>query len=469
MSKKSQLPPHNAEAEEGAIGALLIAPDVIPDVAHIIAAPDFYIQRNGWIFQAIVDLFRDRRPTDMVTLCDELDRRNQLVELGGAARLVSLINATPSSLHATYYARIVKDAAVKRAAIKAAADITAAAYNGQVAEEVVTLAKKQIDAVQAQLLGDAAGMSLEHSLNYYLDRLVDLSQPDRFRVGFPWPSLGQLTPYLDGGALVAVVANPGAGKTTFLEQCAETWAAAGWKVLFFHHELSDDMMGHRRMQRATGIPVRRLQQGIDHLTDDEAANIHKATDQMVHWPGDIFYVHSPGWTMARVINAAHKRREQHGADIIILDYLNKVPLADRAGAGLNSAQMRGQDVEEFKTLLEETGTAGLMAAQFDKYAKRNVKWRTLADARDTSELEDKANVGIVIDRTNNSDDGTMTSETIFRVVKCNAGQEGARPMFFQGERLRFVEGELRDGSLQDLMNNNGTNYEYRKNGSRVTA
>jgi replicative DNA helicase len=123
----------------------------------------------------------------------------------------------------------------------------------------------------------------------------------------------------------------------------------------------------------------------------------------------------------------------HGCDVAIVDYLNKVRVVDRNG--MNSAQLRGQDIEDFKVCLEETGVVGLMAAQFDKAAKR-LKSRSLADARDTGELDDKANVGIVIDRP--LDEENHRSETArVSIVKCNAGQEGSVEMVFRGERLMF--------------------------------
>ena len=85
MSAVERMAPHNLEAEEAVLGSLLIDPDAVFRVASFLSADDFYREKNGWIYQAILDLHDRREPVDFVTLCDELDRRGQLKEVGGAA------------------------------------------------------------------------------------------------------------------------------------------------------------------------------------------------------------------------------------------------------------------------------------------------------------------------------------------------------------------------------------------------
>ena len=88
--------PSNLEAEEAVLGSILIDPDAITKISGILSADDFYRVKNGWIFQAALDLRERREPVDFVTLCDELRRRAQLEEVGGAAHITALINAVPT-------------------------------------------------------------------------------------------------------------------------------------------------------------------------------------------------------------------------------------------------------------------------------------------------------------------------------------------------------------------------------------
>ena len=109
-----RLPPHNLEAEQSMLGSLLIDRDAIIRVAAALKADDFYSSANGAIFQAIVDLYNKREPTDLVTLTDELNRRDRLNQVGGVAYLSSLLNVVPTSVHVEFYGKIVERTATLR-------------------------------------------------------------------------------------------------------------------------------------------------------------------------------------------------------------------------------------------------------------------------------------------------------------------------------------------------------------------
>jgi len=127
-SRIDRLPPQNIEAEEAVLGSLLIDADAIIRVATILRSEDFYREKHGWIYEAILDLHERREPVDLLTVCDELERREQLDEVGGTVFVTSLVNAVPTSIHAEHYARIIERAATRRRLIDAAAQIAALGY-----------------------------------------------------------------------------------------------------------------------------------------------------------------------------------------------------------------------------------------------------------------------------------------------------------------------------------------------------
>ena len=114
MPDETFVPPNNVAAEEAVLGSLLIDPSAIGEVAALLKPADFYRERSGMIYDAALALHSRREPVDYLTLISELEHRNQLQEVGGAAYLAGLINATPTAVHALAYARQVKDAAVRR-------------------------------------------------------------------------------------------------------------------------------------------------------------------------------------------------------------------------------------------------------------------------------------------------------------------------------------------------------------------
>jgi hypothetical protein len=122
-------PPHDREAEEATIGAILINPDCYPELAAILKPADFYIRRHGWIWQAFESLTARGDPLDILTISEELQKLGKLEEIGGSAYLTVLLNQCPTSLHAPAYATRVKDMSIKRGMIAAANEIAKMAYD----------------------------------------------------------------------------------------------------------------------------------------------------------------------------------------------------------------------------------------------------------------------------------------------------------------------------------------------------
>lgn len=418
--------PANVEAEEAVLGALLIDPDAILKVGPALDPADFHVARNSAIYAAMLSLAKHGEPIDLVTLSDELERAGQLREIGGAEFLTGLVSMTPTSAHATHYAGVVRKCRVQRELIAACSVIVKEAYsaNGNL-PEVLASAKSSIVGVERLMTGGNPGMDLRRSCDAYFDLLDQrVRDRDKPRLEFPWSDLGKFIPQLAPGELVGLAGDSGGGKTAFLECCAEHWARQGWRVAFFHYELSTQTMLDRRIQRATGVPIKALRSG---RLDSEYPVIVQALSEMSGWKGDIQYVHCPGWPMSRLLATAQRLHDAGPLDVVIVDYLQKIPPTSRGG-DMNTAQMIGADVEDFKTWLESNGVVGMLAAQFDK-AHKHTRARAFSDIRNTGEVEDKINVGIIINL-----DG---DESTFNVVKVNAGCTGEVGMYFMGAQLQF--------------------------------
>ena len=137
--------PHSREAEEAVVGAVLINSEAYYDVAQFLAADDFYIHRNRWIWEAFARLHEQRIPVDLLTLSEELDRAGQLADVGGSSYLTSMINQVPSSLNAESYGRIVEGHSIRRKMINAANKIASIAYNeASTVDDVMNEAEKAV-------------------------------------------------------------------------------------------------------------------------------------------------------------------------------------------------------------------------------------------------------------------------------------------------------------------------------------
>ncbi len=121
-------PPHSVEAEEAVLGSILINPDALFDVASFLQPEDFYIVRNGWVWEAISNLQERGEQIDYLTVIEELRTQGRLEEVGGPAYITYLINHTPATIYTETYGRVVERAALRRRMLKAASQIAQFAH-----------------------------------------------------------------------------------------------------------------------------------------------------------------------------------------------------------------------------------------------------------------------------------------------------------------------------------------------------
>ncbi|MEJ2570999.1 MAG: DnaB-like helicase N-terminal domain-containing protein, partial [Anaerolineales bacterium] len=152
-SGQSQEMPYDRVAEEAVLGAVLVNPEVYYDVAHFLTADDFFLHRNRWVWNAFTSLQEQRLPIDILTVSEELERRNQLDETGGPAYLTTLINNVPSTLHAEAYGHLVEETATRRRLLQAANQVARLAFKADaLIEDVVNDAEKAIFGVSERRL-----------------------------------------------------------------------------------------------------------------------------------------------------------------------------------------------------------------------------------------------------------------------------------------------------------------------------
>lgn len=217
--------PQSIEAEEGALGSLIIDPEAIVQVFDILRAEDFYRDAHRTIYRAILDLYTERGPADLITLCKELERRGQLDETGGQAYIASLVNAVPTSANIEYYARIVVRTAIARRLIHAAGQIAGLAYNEVDEEE---MREKSMELVlQATTLRQ---QSHEQDFGDVLNELVEETyrrmegtlEQHLLLTGIP--ELDATITGMERGELIFAAGRPGTGKSVLGLMIAEAVA-----------------------------------------------------------------------------------------------------------------------------------------------------------------------------------------------------------------------------------------------------
>jgi replicative DNA helicase len=209
---KQKPPPHNVEAEEALLGSLLLDPgDAVPRVAGWLGPGDFYIQKNAWVYEAILDLYRRKDAIDYVTIADVLEAERRLDGVGGAAYITQLINAVPSAVNVESYARLVRDDAVRRQMLKVATDIAKRAY----AEEG-----------DVELAIQSAAAELKATLRARPQAGFSVLSADVI-LGTVWPEPVWAVPNLLPCGLTILAGKPKIGKSWLALQFAQAVGAGG--------------------------------------------------------------------------------------------------------------------------------------------------------------------------------------------------------------------------------------------------
>jgi len=321
-SSRDRLVPANPEAEQAVLGSILIDPDAVIRVAAFLKADDFYQEKNGWIYQATLDLHERRQPADFLTVTDELDRRRQLDEVGGPAYVMDLINAVPTAIHVEHYARIVERTSVLRKLIRAAGQIAQIAYEettediGEVidrAEQVIFIvaerrAQRDLMAVRA-LMGDV----IDRIDFLYHHRGEILGVPTGFKL------LDKMLGGLQKSDLVILAARPGVGKTSLAISLAQNAARKyGKRVAVFSLEMSNEQLVQRMLSAETGIDSQRLRLGDIH-GEEEWHKLMEAAGALSDAP--IFIDDTPAVSAMELRTKARRIYAEHDLDLIVVDYL----------------------------------------------------------------------------------------------------------------------------------------------------
>lgn len=388
-----QVPPHNRQAEEAVLGAVLVDAEVYFDVAEKLSSDDFYIIRNRWVWEAFIRLHEKRRPIDYLTVSQEIEEAGQLEEIGGQAYLISLINQTPTTLHAVAYSKIIDDAATRRRMLDAANQLAKLAYNQeQNIDTILSEAEKSIFSV-SERRSRSDIRTIEQVLSEVYDRVDQLYQRDEDIYGVP-TGLHDLDKLLGGmqkSDLIIVAGRPGAGKTGFLISAAKV-AAQRYKkhVAIFSLEMSSEQLVQRLIAQETGIDTQRLRSGK--LTEEEFLLFVHAIEVL----GDthIYLDDTPAITPLQLHTKCRRLHLEYHIDLVIVDYIQLM-------AGDARTENRVQEVSyisrHLKALARELKVPVLAAAQLSRAVEqRSDKIPVLSDLRESGSLEQDADIVMFI-------------------------------------------------------------------------
>lgn len=445
MAVPDKMIPHSVEAEEAVLGSLLIDPEALFRVTPFLKGEDFYIQKNAWIYGAILALHERREPIDFVTLCDELERRGQLEEVGGAAYVTRLINAVPSAIHVESYGHIVEQAAIRRRLISAASQIAQLAYRE--AEEIdltVDQAEQALFSVsQRRITRDLA--PIQEVIRRYYDRIEYLYAHQGEPLGVPtgYADIDRLLGGLQRSDFVIIAARPSVGKTSLCLSVARNAARHGQRVAIFSLEMSSEQIVQRIVSAETGIDTQRLRLGD--LREEEWPLFVQATGKLADLP--VFIDDTPSISALQLRTKARRLHAEHGLDLVLVDYLQLM-------TGDVRSENRVQEVSyisrSLKALARELDLPVVAASQLSRAVEQRTDKRPmLADLRDSGSLEQDADVVMFIYRDELYHPDTERQNIADVIVsKHRNGPTGTVQLFFRKRLAQFLDAETRQQPVE---------------------
>ena len=435
-SRSGRVPPHNLQAEESVLGALLLSRDAIGVVGEAgLKVRDFYSPAHQHIFDSIRSLYSSSGPVDVVTVADELRRHGLLDEVGGIARLNDLQNATPSVSGAEHYARIVMDTALLRRLIHTAGEITDLAFSEpDDVTKAVDLAESKMFEVAEDRVVDST-RPIQELLNIAMDQLEENYERGDTITGAAtgYDDLDELLSGLQPSTLNIVGARPAMGKTAFgLGMATHIAKHSAKPVLVFSLEMGHAELTQRILSSEAKVDSTKLRTGK--LSESDWSKIGLAVGRL---EVPLFLDDNPQVTVMEIRAKARRIKAQHGGlALIMIDYLQLM-------SGSGNSENRQLEVSEIsrnlKVLARELEVPIVALSQLSRNLEaRSDKRPMLADLRESGSLEQDADVVMFLyrDEVYNPESPDKGSAEVI-VSKHRSGPIGTKRLVFLGQYTRF--------------------------------
>ncbi len=437
-----KLLPQNIEAERGVLGSIIIDPEAIVQVGDFLTAEDFYRDAHRSIYEVIVQLYEQREAADFITICDELERRNKLEDVGGASYITSLINQVPTSGNVEYYGRIVERTAILRRLIHAAGEIAAIAYDEVDADLALEKAEQLIFSI-GQRHAHSDFSPLRDLLSEYMNKLDQLHERRGTIVGVPtgFTDLDRLTGGLQKSDLIILAARPAVGKTSLSLSLAHNSAIKHQRsIAIFSLEMSKEQLVQRLLSMDAAVDQQRLRTGW--IEDDDWERIIYSMGTLSE--ANIWIDDTAGISTVEMRSKARRLQAEHGIDLIIVDYLQLMQSSVSGKRNENRVQEISEISRNLKGLARELDIPVLALAQLSRAVdSRQSKVPILSDLRESGSIEQDADIVMFIYRDDvyNPESERKNIADII-VAKHRNGPVGEVSLYFQANQTRFRDLEM---------------------------
>ena len=435
--------PYSIEAEQAVLGAILIDPKCLSEVAVSMSADYFYLPQHKEIYTAMATMYELSQYIDFVSLLERLKRDGVYDEAGGKAYLTQLVQTVPSSANVQSHIEIIKERYYARSLMNAAQGIIRDINDGETdSGKLIDNAEQSIYAIRQGR--EVSGLTHIKSVieNETYDRLNKMSNPETRAdyIGVP-TGIGSLDKVIGGlykSDLIILGARPGMGKTAFALNIVRNVAInSGKTVCFFSLEMSRDQLAQRMLSSEAGIPSEKLRNG--ELEDDEWTRLALAGDNLSK--ANIYFDETSNITVPEM---KAKIRRMPKVDLVVVDYLGLMKSARNID---NRVQEVSEITRNLKIMAKDLKVPVLACAQLSRGTETKGKSHkpALSDLRDSGSIEQDADIVLFLYRDTYYDnekaedeDRSDPNKSECIIAKNRHGGLGSVDLFFDGQYTRFT-------------------------------
>ena len=456
--EKGKLPPQVLDLEEAVLGAMMIDKKGVDEVIDILQPDAFYKEAHKYIFEAIVQLFTDTQPIDLLTVSAQLRKNAKLELAGGDFYLIQLTQKISSSAHIEFHSRIILQKFIQRSLIRISSDIIEESYDEttDVFDLLDKAESKLYEVTQGNIKRSSeTAQSLVLQAKKRIEEIANQKGLSGVETGFT--KLDAITSGWQPSDLIIIAARPGMGKTAFVLSMARNIAIDfGHPVALFSLEMSSVQLITRLISSETGLSSEKLRTGK--LEKHEWEQLSVKVKNLEKAP--LFIDDSPSLSIFDLRAKARRLASQHGIKIIIVDYLQ---LMTAGGNGKNGGN-RGQEIStisrNLKALAKELGIPVIALSQLSRAVETrgSSKRPLLSDLRESGAIEQDADIVSFIyrpeyykiDEWDDEEQSPSAGQAEFIIAKHRNGSLENVRLKFIGNLGKFDNLEDYTGSYDDL-------------------
>ncbi len=427
--------PHSIENEQALLGALILDSERIGDVSAVITTEDFYIDKHAQIYSALLQLSRENRGVDVVTLLTILVKNGVYTEESGSAYIRQLAENVPSLSNVMDYAAIVHEKAVLRSLIRASEEIMQDAYEQKDdANAVLNEAERKVFALTKGIVREDFTRIDEIIQRFYVElQALAAGEENSSTVQTYYSDIDRVLVGMNPGNLIVIGGRPGMGKTSFAMNIATEVAKRrrDKSVAIFSLEMSKTELASRLLSSEGRISSKKLRDG--QLDEEDYANLARAATLLAET--NLYIDDSPDVTPMRMLS---KLRRLKNLGLVVIDHLQLMHSDDRKKE--NRVQEVNEITRSIKNMAKDLGCPIILCSQIGRAdATRKDKRPLLSELKESGSIEQDADVVMLLHRDFYYDNQNTEIQNYAEcnIAKNRHGESRMVKLGFDGQFTRF--------------------------------